>query len=194
MERFFHLFWSLFEALCLLVVWSESHIFQFMHRQKTPFFTFLKQSFILIRYRVFNTFWINASNTRMSMFWDLYNFCIDILTFAVEVDSTKYWWRNVRHPISITCDAFLATIDIQVAQIVTILRSKQKVKKMIFCLCIVWKKWDFDQSTTEQRASKKVKNTIFDFTLLRSVSEFDRGQPRNVVSAWPNSSGLFVKA
>ena len=93
------------------------------------------------------------------------------------MDSTKYWWRYVRNLISITCDAFLATIDIQLAQNVTILRYRQKVKKMIFCLCIVWKKWDFDQSTTEQRASKKFPNTIFDFTLLRSVSEFDRGQP-----------------
>ena len=43
------------------------------------------------------------------------------------------------------------------------------------------KKWDFDQSVTEQRASKKSKNMIFDFTLLRSVSKFDRGQPIQIL-------------
>ena len=41
------------------------------------------------------------------------------------------------------------------------------------------KKCYFDQSTTEQRASKKSQNMVFDFTLLRSVSKFDRGQSTN---------------
>ena len=45
MSRFFHIFLIISDVLCLPVVWSESHIFQFMHRQKTHFFTFLKRSF-----------------------------------------------------------------------------------------------------------------------------------------------------
>ena len=52
MSRFFHIFLIISDILCLPVVLSESHIFQFMHRQKTPFFTFLKQSFFLTRPRV----------------------------------------------------------------------------------------------------------------------------------------------
>ena len=156
MERIFYIFLiyiflSHVESLCLPVVWSESHNFQFMHRQKTSFFTFLKQSFFWIRSRVFNTFWINASNTRMSMFWDLYNLCIDIWTFAVDVDSTKYWWRNVRHPISITCDAFFGNYWHSACQNSDDFAFHQKVKIVVFCLCIVWEKWDFDRNANEQQ-------------------------------------------
>ena len=44
-------------------------------------------------------------------------------------------------------------------------------------LCMFLKKCDFGQSLTVQRTSKKFKITNIDSTLLRSVSDLDRGQP-----------------
>ena len=33
----------------------------------------------------------DATNIKMNMFQDFYNLCTEIRTFAVEVDSIKYW-------------------------------------------------------------------------------------------------------
>ena len=82
-----------------------------------------------------------------------------------------WFWSNYR-----------LTERLKMTQIYVKKAFHQKVKIAVFCLCIVWKKWDSDQSTTGQRASKKSKILIFDSTLLRSVYEFDRGQP-NCTSA-----------
>ena len=61
-------------------------------------------------------------------------------------------------------------------------------------LCMFWKKWDFNESLTVQRTSKKFKITNIDSTLLRSVSDLDRGQPRNDLTTWKNRFKLCVYA
>ena len=103
--------------------------------------------------------------------------CTDIGHCTTQMDSTKYRWLNVRHESWDNWWRFFGYVLNSSSQKVTKLAFQRKSKKAIFCPCIVWKKWNFDQSITEQRAFKKSKNTIFGFTLLRSVSEFDRGQP-----------------
>ena len=104
--------------------------------------------------------------------------CTDIWTFATQSIRPKTDDAIYVTTTWIICDAFLTIFWHSSRTNVTKLAFQHKLKKMAFCLCTVWKKLNFDQSTTEQRASKKSKNTIFDFTLLRTVYEFDRGQPR----------------
>ena len=34
----------------------------------------------------------------------------------------------------------------------------RKVKKGVFCLCMIWKKYDSDQTTSKQRVSEMIQN------------------------------------
>ena len=80
--------------------------------------------------------------------------CTDIGHCTTQMDSTKYFLTHFTSQVCNYFDAFLGYFWNSSIPKHDEIAWQQKVKNMIFCLCIVWKKWDFDQSTTEQRASK----------------------------------------
>ena len=110
LERFCYPFFDVLEALCLPVLWSKSHIFQFMHRQETIFFIFLKQSY----------FWpdprINKYNPSRKMFGQTKRFridvrlCTDIGHCTTQMDSTKYFLTHFTSQVGNYFDAFLGIL------------------------------------------------------------------------------------
>ena len=104
LSRFFHVFQCIFRTLCLLVVWSESHNFQFVHRQKTPFFTFLKQSFfyqIILEFSILSESMhiLGSACFRIPQFLHWYmDICCwsgfdQILVTQYTLYNINYWWR-----------------------------------------------------------------------------------------------------
>ena len=93
------------------------------------------------------------------------------------MDSTKYWWRNVRYPISITCDAFFGNYWHSVCPNRDDFAFQTKSGKDDLLLMHSLKKVRFWSKYHWTERLKKFKIPIFDSTLLRSVYEFDRGQP-----------------
>ena len=135
---FLHIFESSWVSL-FTGSWSESHIFQFMHRQKTPFFTFLKQSFFSSDPE-FSTI---SEPMHPILKWA----CFGIFTiYALIYGHLLLKWirLNTGDAIYVTDPSIIVTQKLPIfwnsnLQNVTIFAFHRKVKIGVSCLCIVWK-------------------------------------------------------